>query len=89
VIQAGSDFNAISTIALLIDTYVLAHVLAGLSARAVEDLLVDVALIAVSNILIFSLWFWIADPPGVEGGRARRSALGLPLPAARGPVAAL
>ena len=22
---------------------------------------------AVSNILIFSIWYWIIDPPGVEG----------------------
>ncbi len=41
------------------------EVLAGLSSRSAGTLITDVALIAVSNILIFSIWYWIIDPPGV------------------------
>jgi hypothetical protein len=29
------------------------------------SLLSNVALIAASNILLFSIWYWIVDPPGV------------------------
>ena len=29
-------------------------------------MLIDAALMSVSNILIFSIWYWIIDPPGVE-----------------------
>ena len=34
-------------------------------ANAVNALLLDVVLMATSNILIFSVWYWIVDPPGV------------------------
>ena len=51
----------------------------------------DVALIAVSNILIFSIWYWIIDPPGVVEGAGRGARpVGLSLlPAARMRSAAL
>ena len=39
--------------------------LSGSTSRAAVSLLTDVALIAASNILIFSIWYWIIDPPGV------------------------
>jgi hypothetical protein len=54
------------TFGLLMNMTTLIDVLFGLSAQAVESLLVDVALMAVSDILIFSIWYWIIDPPGVE-----------------------
>jgi hypothetical protein len=38
----------------------------GAASPAVRTLLLDVGLMAVSNILIFSIWYWIIDPPGVE-----------------------
>ena len=37
-----------------------------MTSPAVRTLLLDVGLMAVSNILIFSIWYWIIDPPGVE-----------------------
>ena len=60
--------NALATLMLFVDTFFLAKVLAGLSISGVADLLVDVVLMSVSNILIFSIWYWIIDPPGVEEG---------------------
>ncbi len=61
--------NAIATLALLVHTAFLAKVLAGLSFRAVDELLLDVVLISVSNVLTFAVWYWIVDPPGVDERR--------------------
>ena len=33
---------------------------------AITALLVDVVLMATANILIFSVWYWIVDSPGVK-----------------------
>jgi hypothetical protein len=59
--------NVIATLALLLHTSFLLRVLSGLSARTVDEILADVVLMGVSNILIFSIWYWIIDPPGIEG----------------------
>src|SRR5262249_760312 len=58
--------NAWFTLALLGDTSALISSLFGTASPAVRTLLLDVGLMAVSNILIFSIWYWIIDPPGVE-----------------------
>ena len=60
--------NTFFTALLLFYTAVLMAVLAGLSSRSADTLITDVALIAVSNILIFSIWYWIIDPPGIVEG---------------------
>jgi hypothetical protein len=57
--------NAYFTLGLLVDVVSLMGVLGGLR-QAARSLLVDAALMSVSNILIFSIWYWIIDPPGVE-----------------------
>lgn len=59
--------NAIATLALVIHTTLLVTVLAGLSAHDASQLIMDAALMAVSNMLIFSVWYWVVDPPGVHG----------------------
>jgi uncharacterized membrane protein YuzA (DUF378 family) len=59
--------NAWFTFALLTHTSALIAALFGSSSPAVRTLLLDVGLMAVSNILVFSIWYWIIDPPGVEG----------------------
>jgi len=59
-------FNAILTLGLIFNMTILIIVLLGFSSQAVKSLLVDVILMAVTNILIFSIWYWIIDPPGVE-----------------------
>lgn len=58
--------NTLFTFALLLDTYFLVGVLFSISAVAIDTLLIDVVLMAVANILVFSIWYWIIDPPGVE-----------------------
>jgi hypothetical protein len=58
--------NALFTLALFAHTSALFAVLFGSAAEAVRALLLDVLLMAASNILIFSVWYWIIDPPGVE-----------------------
>ena len=57
--------NTLFTVTLLANTGFLMALLGGLSSRAVGALITDVVLMAVSNILIFSIWYWIIDPPGV------------------------
>lgn len=57
--------NALFTLALLVHMAGLMAVLSGGASEAVNTLLVDVVLMATSNILIFSVWYWIIDPPGV------------------------
>lgn len=39
-----------------------------MSAQNVDLLITDVLLMAITNILLFSIWYWIIDPPGVEPG---------------------
>ena len=58
--------NALCTIALLIQTSSLISALFGGASEAINALLLDVALMATSNILIFSIWYWVIDPPGIE-----------------------
>jgi hypothetical protein len=58
--------NIYGTLALLLHMGFLTSVLAGLSARTVRDILFDVVLMGVSNILIFSVWYWLIDPPGID-----------------------
>jgi hypothetical protein len=58
--------NALFTLALLVHTSALTTVLFNGASEAVNALLVDVVLMATANILIFSVWYWIIDPPGVK-----------------------
>ena len=58
--------NSVFTFALFVNTVSLVIVLFGISSMDIKTLLGDVVLLAVSNILIFSIWYWVIDPPGVE-----------------------
>lgn len=58
--------NSALTIGLLMNMTALTDVLAGLTTKTAQVLLVQVFFMAVANILIFSIWYWIIDPPGVE-----------------------
>jgi hypothetical protein len=57
--------NVYFTLGLVLDVISLIRVLGGLQQGA-QSLLIDAALLSVSNMLIFSVWYWIIDPPGVE-----------------------
>jgi hypothetical protein len=61
--------NALFTFGLLANMVALVVVLFSFSTQAIKTLLGDVVLLAISNILIFSIWYWIIDPPGVEDTR--------------------
>ena len=58
--------NSILTFGLMMNLIALLDVLLHFSAKGVDSLLLDVVMMAVSNILLFSIWYWIIDPPGVE-----------------------
>ena len=58
--------NGVLTVGLILNVVALSATLMGFSARDVSVLLIDVVDMAVSNILIFSIWYWIIDPPGVD-----------------------
>jgi len=57
--------NRVFTVGLILNMLALLDVLVGFSPKAIRSLLVDVVLMAVSNILIFIIWYWIIDPPGI------------------------
>jgi hypothetical protein len=59
--------NAFFTAALLSQTKALVATLSGFASQAIGALMLNVVMMVVSNILIFSIWYWIIDPPGVEG----------------------
>ena len=49
--------NAMFTLVLLGHTAALVSTLFGFASEAIDDLLLDVILMAVSNILIISIWY--------------------------------
>jgi hypothetical protein len=58
--------NGVLTLGLLANMLALLDALTRLTAQAAESLVVDVVLMAITNILIFSIWYWIIDPPGID-----------------------
>ncbi len=58
--------NGLLTFGLFINMSALLEELSRLSAQAVESLLVDVLLMVITNILIFSICYWLMDPPGID-----------------------
>jgi hypothetical protein len=57
--------NTYFTLAVLVDVISLMRVLGGLQ-KAAPSMLIDAALMSLCNMLVFSVWYWIIDPPGVE-----------------------
>ena len=57
--------NAVLTLSLLDHADALVTVLFGVTSRAVVSLLFDVVLMMAVNIMIFSIWYWVIDPPGI------------------------
>jgi hypothetical protein len=58
--------NAFYTLNLITQTAALMSILSGSLSEAINALLIDVVMMAAANILIFSVWYWIIDPPGVD-----------------------
>jgi hypothetical protein len=59
--------NSVFTLGLLLNMATLLDILRGVVYQKVETLLLDVILLAIANILLFSIWYWLIDPPGVDG----------------------
>jgi uncharacterized membrane protein len=58
--------NIIYTLNLITQTAALMSILSGSLSEAIRALLIDVVMMGAANILIFSVWYWIIDPPGVD-----------------------
>ena len=58
--------NGFLTFGLFVNMLSLLDALTRLTAQAAEELVADVVLMAITNILIFSIWYWIIDPPGID-----------------------
>ncbi len=63
--QVAIVLNSYYTVTLLIETSYLLQLLSGASASSISTMIGDTVLLAVSNILVFSIWYWIIDPPHV------------------------
>lgn len=59
--------TSVFTLGLFLNMITLLEILRGLVYQKVQPLLVDVVLLAIANILLFLIWYWIVDPPGVDG----------------------
>jgi hypothetical protein len=59
--------NTVFTLGLFLNMVSLLDILRGVVYQKVESLLLDVILLAIANILLFSIWYWLIDPPGVDG----------------------
>ena len=70
--QAVIAANAFFTLALLTQTYSLVSILAGISSHSVRALMIDTMLMGISNIVIFSVWYWIIDPPASRKRRTNK-----------------
>jgi hypothetical protein len=77
--------NAYFTLGVLVDLVSLMRVLGGLQ-KAAPSLLIDAALISICNMLVFSIWYWIIDPPGVEEGPREETAWAFLFPQRDGSV---
>jgi hypothetical protein len=77
--------NTYFTVALLADVMSL-MVLLGDLRKAAPTLLIDAALTSVANMLVFSVWYWIIDPPGVEDEPREEAAWAFLFPQRGGPL---
>lgn len=58
--------NSLLTVALLTSSLALIDLLVNVSSKLVGILMGDVVFMAISNVLVFSVWYWIIDPPGID-----------------------
>ena len=64
--QAIIFANSLLTLGLATTTFRLIGLLFQNNNFEAVSLLEDVALMAVVNILTFSIWYWLIDPPGID-----------------------
>ena len=56
------------TLGVVVSTAALVTALVGPIHEAADFFTFDVVLLAISNVLVFSMWYWIIDPPGIQPG---------------------
>ncbi|MEM7136530.1 MAG: hypothetical protein AAF500_08125 [Myxococcota bacterium] len=56
------------TLGVAVSTAALVEALVGPIFKAADFFILDVVLLSVANVLVFSLWYWIVDPPGIRPG---------------------
>jgi hypothetical protein len=69
--KAVAASNALLTLDLLVSTSLLVANLATDASGRVNMLIRDTLLVMIINLLIFSLWYWIADSPKLKQGTGR------------------
>jgi len=69
--KAVAASNAFLTFDLLVSTSLLVANLATDASGRVNMLIRDTLLVMIINLLIFSLWYWIADSPKLRRGTGR------------------
>jgi hypothetical protein len=62
--------TGILTVGLIAAVAGLLDILLKISPGTAITLAADVVMIAITNVLIFSVWYWIIDPPGIDGRKA-------------------
>ena len=60
--------TAFLTLGVVVSTAALVEALVGPVAQAADFFIFDIVLLGVANVLVFSLWYWIIDPPGIRPG---------------------
>ena len=58
--------NSLLTLGLVASTYQMIVVLSSHNNANAVALLNNVVRLAVVNILTFSIWYWLIDPPGID-----------------------
>jgi hypothetical protein len=58
-------FTGFLTLGVAASTAALVEALVGPVSQVAHFFIVDVVLLAITNVLVFSLWYWIIDPPGI------------------------
>jgi len=58
--------NLVLTISLVVSSINLVDILVGYPGGQPLRLFADVFSLAITNVLIFSIWYWIIDPPGID-----------------------
>jgi hypothetical protein len=57
---------ALLTLGLMTSAVALVDLLFNLSGQAGGNVLGDVILMALANVLVFSVWYWVIDPPDID-----------------------
>ncbi len=60
--------TTVLTVGVAVACAALLEALLGPVAKVGDFFVADIVLLATANVLVFSLWYWIIDPPGIRPG---------------------